>query len=240
MAAVGDRPELGEVHLRAGPQSQGTGPLSSRVELSLPARAALAVGVTVILAVTAVHLVATFFYLAPSNTVSDRYQGAINTWMEPYFRQGWSFFAPNPHTANLRVMARMSTSPGPPTHPSDWFDISSYYYSHSILHDPFPDHQAQNALTRAWEEYLKVATATPVTAAAGVQLVEPDRSRRGMIEQYFDNVALDVLKHRTHTRITAVQVLVSVSPISVSKASPGGQASEGGATISFPWKTLEP
>jgi hypothetical protein len=211
----------------------------SDAALSRPARVALVVGTSLIVTFTAIHLVATFFYLAPSNALSDRYHRELKAWMRPYFDQNWRLFAPNPTSVNVHVLARARAKGSGPGDVTAWVDISESYRSHGIVHNPFPDHQAQDALVHAWEQYTSNSSPLeekPVVHTK-VGLVEPDRSLRAMIEEYFNNLALRVLQPRTHQTIEAVQVQLRVDPIRPRGSAP---PAEPPVPTVWPWRPVRP
>jgi len=80
---------------------------------------------TLILAL-AVHFGFTLLYLAPANAVGLRARPIVNRYMEPYFRQNWSLFAPDPlvDTRHLLVSCRVSDGRGG-TRDTEWADITT-------------------------------------------------------------------------------------------------------------------
>jgi hypothetical protein len=88
-----------------------------------PSRAAI---VAVLMSlVLAVHFALTLAYLTPANPIRLEHQGPILAYMEPFFSQNWSLFAPDPtvDTRYLLVACRRH-SDGPDEH-AGWINITA-------------------------------------------------------------------------------------------------------------------
>lgn len=59
------------------------------------------------LAVTLVHVLLVFLYVAPPNAISKAYSQQVNAWVRPVFEQNWRLFAPNPQSVNRQISARV-------------------------------------------------------------------------------------------------------------------------------------
>ena len=120
---------------------------------SPPALTVLAGGAAVLLLATAWHLVAVFLAVAPSNTLSQKYQTQINAYVYPEFEQNWQLFAPNPLQDNIAVEVRVAVpdrSGGQTV--SGWTDLTAQDLAR-IRGNPFPSHLDQNLCRRAWDYY---------------------------------------------------------------------------------------
>lgn len=173
----------------------------------------LTVGVVAIVTATVLHLTAVFFYVAPTNTISTRYQAQLNNWVYPYFEQDWKLFAPNPVSENTRIYARVRTSTSESGPVSGWYDLTAVDYA-QIKDNPFPSHTTQNMLRRAWSLY-------PDTHDGQDRAV----SERGrMIGDYLRNIAVDrITKDFPAGSVRAIQLRVETTPI----PAPAGQSSSG-------------
>ena len=191
--------------------------------LSRPARLVVGAGAAVIVAVLLLQLGFTFLWNAPSNALSQRYSPQVHAWMYPFFEQNWQLFAPNPLSANQRVLVRVRTSGGQA--PSDWFDLTAMDFA-GIRHHPFPSHVSQNMLRRAWDGYQQTHD----------NAEQPLGERGRMFEVYLTNLAVDRLAGQVRGRIEAVQyeVLTTAIPAADWSADHGNQ--RGGTTTRLlPW-----
>jgi hypothetical protein len=141
----------------------------------------------------AVQLLATFFYDAPSNVVSQRYHTQLVWWMNPLLNQNWQLFAPNPISENVEVDARASV--GASGAITSWVDLSAIDYA-SNLDNPVPGHLAMNALRNAWLEYSDTHD-----ASGG-----PDSPMADTAQAYLANLVLGYLRPRESQQIDSVQV----------------------------------
>ncbi|WP_349372191.1 DUF5819 family protein [Streptomyces sp. G-G2] len=119
--------------------------------LSTPYRALAALALGAVAVTACWHLAMVFLHVAPSNTVSKRHTGAVDSWIYPEFEQNWKLFAPNPLQQNIAVEARaeIRTAAGRLT-TTAWRDLSAEDGA-EIRHNPLPSHTQQNELRRAWD-----------------------------------------------------------------------------------------
>jgi hypothetical protein len=59
-----------------------------------------------VVGLVALHVTITFFFNAPANPIKDAARGEINGYMQPFFGQNWSLFAPNPINSEDTVLVR--------------------------------------------------------------------------------------------------------------------------------------
>ncbi|MCD0482247.1 DUF5819 family protein [Streptacidiphilus sp. ASG 303] len=120
---------------------------------SAPALAVLCLVAVLLPTAAAWHLAAVFLHVAPSNSVSQRYQKDVDAWVYPEFEQNWKLFAPNPLQQNIAVEARVKTlGPDGSHHTGDWIGLTAQDAA-AIRHNPAPGHVEQNLLRRAWDVY---------------------------------------------------------------------------------------
>ena len=184
--------------------------------------------VVICLAVTLVHVVLVFLYVAPSNPISQRLSGPIRAWVSPYFEQNWLLFAPNPESNKTQIFARTGwTTPGGGHATSDWFDISAVDKA-GTKHNPYPSHTTQNMLRRAWSAYRSSHPDGDDVPGEWALL----RAK------YLRNLAVQrVTPHSPHP-FQVVQVKVVTQPI----APPGGGAADADepTTRVLPWWNVTP
>ncbi len=161
------------------------------------------VGVALCLATALVHVIMIFFYAAPSNTISQRYDEQINSWVYPYFEQSWRLFAPDPQSVNVQISVRTGqSSAGGGSHVSDWYDLSAVDHD-DVERNVFPSHTTQNMLRRAWELYLD-------SHGNG----DRARSERAsMIQQYLRNIAVERVREFRPGEFESIQLRVITQPI---------------------------
>ncbi|MFG3024747.1 DUF5819 family protein [Streptomyces sp. NPDC048254] len=117
--------------------------------------AALTATATVLLGAVLWHLGMVFLTLAPANSVTNRYQKAINGYIYPEFGQNWQMFAPNPLAQNMSVGARVQTlGRDGVRHVWDWENLS-FPHLNAMKHNPVPSHLDQNVLRRSWDFYTQ-------------------------------------------------------------------------------------
>jgi hypothetical protein len=89
----------------------------------LRARSAVAAGLIVVLLV---HFAMTILYLTPMNPVRLRLSSAVTWFMEPWFRQRWDLFAPEPVVASRYVWfaCRYTDGSGRTIVESPWYDMT--------------------------------------------------------------------------------------------------------------------
>jgi Family of unknown function (DUF5819) len=72
-----------------------------------------------------IHFLMTIAITMPPTPLTTEYGKAIDSWMHPYFLQGWSFFAPTPPTEDDFVIAQYKyTSPSGSIVESPWINLS--------------------------------------------------------------------------------------------------------------------
>jgi hypothetical protein len=178
--------------------------------------------VVVCLATSLLHVLLVFLYVAPPNTVSQRYSSQINGWIYPVFEQNWRVFAPDPESVTRQILARtMRTTPDGTQQVSDWFDLSAVDES-AVEHNFFPSHTTQNMLRRAWTSYLELHGSD-------------DRSnseRALMMQKYLRNIAVNRVAAQRHSTFEAIQLQVITRPIAAPAA-----ASSAGRTALPPMET---
>ncbi|TDC80205.1 DUF5819 family protein [Streptomyces hainanensis] len=143
--------------------------------LSLWSRGIIALSVAVLATYAIWHLAMVFFFVAPSNTVSEEYRSTVRGYMYPEFEQNWKLFAPNPLQRNVAVHARVEID-GQVT---DWVDLTAMDID-AIDHHPAPSHADQNLLRRAWDFYT----------GAHDEEGEPVGMRGELSESYIRRIAL--------------------------------------------------
>jgi hypothetical protein len=180
--------------------------------------------VVICLAVTLVHLVLVFFFVAPANPNSQRLNGPIQAWVSPYFEQNWLLFAPNPESNKTQILARTGWTTATGDHAtSDWFDISAVDKA-GTRHNPYPSHTTQNMLRRAWSAYQSSHPDGDESTSDGALL----RAK------YLRNLAVQrVTPHSPHA-FEVVQVKVVTQPI----APPGQSPTNEPYTRVLPWWTV--
>jgi hypothetical protein len=187
--------------------------------------------VVLCLAVTLVHLVLVFLYVAPPNPISQRLHRPIQAWVSPYFEQNWLLFAPNPESNNTQIFARTGWTTAAGDHQtSDWFDISAVDKA-DTRHNPFPSHTTQNMLRRAWSAYRSAHGDDDVSHTPWALL----RAK------YLRNLAVQrVTPHSPHT-FQVVQVKVVTQPIAPPAGTGDNQPDpDEPSTRVLPWWTVTP
>lgn len=91
--------------------------LSLRLRLTVTA-VAIACG-----ALLTIHFAATVLYLLPLNPLRIAYGSGVDEYMQPYFRQRWSLFAPDPPLDNKVLMLRCRLRSAQGVQESDWIDL---------------------------------------------------------------------------------------------------------------------
>lgn len=172
-----------------------------------PLSAGTGAAVALCLAVTLVHVLLVFLYVAPRNAISNAYSQQVNSWVRPVFEQNWRLFAPNPQSVNRQISARVrQTEPDGTVQVSGWIDLSAEDDS-AVKHSVFPSHTAQNMLRQAWNSYLK--------SHGGDN--QPRSERALMIEKYLRNIAADRVAAQRGGTFDSIQLRVISRPI----AAPG-------------------
>lgn len=141
--------------------------------LSRPARFAVALAGAVLVLATVWQMTTAFFFVAPSNTVSQEWGDTMDDYALPEFYRAWRLFAPNPVRVDVHVQMRVETR-GEGTgleRRSEWIDLSEQDYDrmrHALL-PSYTNHQ----LRRAWGNYDD--THDDETAARGQDGVDAAR-----------------------------------------------------------------
>lgn len=173
------------------PESQ---PTSEHAWLSRRARAVVAAVAVAVAAAVGIHVGMVFFYVAPSNVVSDKYAVEIYDYMAPELLQNWRLFAPEPLHVNrsLHARARVRTDDGTVT--SDWVDLSAIDVEGTRGH-LLPSH-TRNQLRKSWGTFTDTHNADhEATSMTGL-----------IVEAYLKRVALMRLSHRVDGEIAYVQL----------------------------------
>ncbi|MFF8607890.1 DUF5819 family protein [Streptomyces sp. NPDC015346] len=181
------------------------------------------------LAVTLVHVLLVFLYVAPSNAISKAYGQHINAWVQPLFSQNWRLFAPEPQSVNRQISARVGkTTPNGTTHVSDWIDVSSMDDS-AVKHNVFPSHTAQNMLRRAWNSYAETHDSND----------RPHSERAALIQEYLRNIAVDRVTAQRGGTFDSIQLRVTTlhiaPPRPANGSRPAAAAPAPAATRHLPW-----
>jgi hypothetical protein len=120
---------------------------------SLPSRLLLRTAAVALASAIAWHLGMIFLSNAPANTISQKYQGVINAYVNPEFEQNWQLFAPNPINVNNTVEVRVRTLTTDGSRPqSAWINLSAQDIAH-IRGNPLPSHADQDLLYAAWDYF---------------------------------------------------------------------------------------
>ncbi|GGU03396.1 MULTISPECIES: DUF5819 family protein [Streptomyces] len=218
-------------HAKDSQQDGGEGPSRNRGN-SEPPRLLIAgtgVAVALCLAVTLVHVLLVFLYVAPSNAISRAYSQQINAWVQPLFSQNWRLFAPDPQSVNRQVSARVGkTAPNGTTHVSDWIDLSSMDDS-AVKHNVFPSHTSQNMLRRAWNSYAETHGTDD----------RPHSERAALIQEYLRNIATDRVTAQRGGTFDSIQLRVTTVHIDPPRPADGSRQAAAApaptATRYLPW-----
>ncbi|SEC82965.1 hypothetical protein SAMN05428938_3089 [Streptomyces sp. KS_5] len=202
---------------QAGAESAAqNGGLRRTRESSGPLRLLIAgtgAAVALCLAVTLVHVVLVFLYVAPSNAISKAYNQQINAWVRPLFSQNWRLFAPEPQSVNRQISAKVRyTAPNGTRRVSGWIDLSSMDDS-AVKHHVFPSHTAQNMLRQAWNSYLKTHGSDD----------QPYSERALLIEKYLRNIAVDRVTAQQRGPFDSIQLRVTTLPIAPPRPADGSR-----------------
>ncbi|WP_285777838.1 DUF5819 family protein [Microtetraspora sp. NBRC 13810] len=72
------------------------------------------------------HFVAVFLFVAPRNAISAMSAPVVEGYINPYFRQNWELFAPDPVDYNSRVLVRAKVrDSGGAERQTGWLDITA-------------------------------------------------------------------------------------------------------------------
>jgi hypothetical protein len=198
--------------------------------LPRPLRTAVGVVAALFLAVSLVHVMLVFLYVAPSNEVSQRYSKQINMWIYPLFEQNWRLFAPDPASVTQQISARtIGTTSDGTRQVSGWFDLTAVDDA-AIHHDVFPSHTSQNMLRRAWDVYVE--------SHGNDDQSHTDRAL--MLQEYLRNIAVDRVVSARHSTFEAIQLRVVTRPIAASATSAGSPPPAPTNTRYLPWWEVAP
>jgi Family of unknown function (DUF5819) len=101
-------------------------------------RSAWVRGAAILLAlVLSFHFAATALWVSPAAPLGKALAPVLNPYMQPFFQQGWSLFAPNPYQGDFTLLlrARWTDRSTGELRTTDWVDISRREES-GILHNP--------------------------------------------------------------------------------------------------------
>ena len=93
----------------------------------------------VLVGIVAIHFAITFLWNAPSNPIRDALGGQVNGYMEPFFEQNWSLFAPNPVNTEDELLVRAEVL-DPDTgefETTEWESATELEWT-IVSHNPFP------------------------------------------------------------------------------------------------------
>ncbi|WP_034274840.1 DUF5819 family protein [Haloechinothrix halophila] len=178
------------------PESQPTGEPAG---LSRRARAVVAAVAGAVATAVLVHTGIVFFYIAPSNVVSEKYATEIYDYMAPELLQNWALFAPEPLHVNrsLHARARVKTDEG--TVNSEWIDLTAIDVA-GTRGNLLPSH-TRNQLRKGWRTFTNTHNADhEATSMTGL-----------IIESYLKRVALMRMSHHIDGEITEVQLRSATS-----------------------------
>ena len=200
------------VTARTGPQVRPSAGESSVPPgfsaLPRPLRAIVGVAAALCVAVSLVHVLLVFLYVAPSNPVSQRYSRQVNAWIYPLFEQNWRLFAPDPQSVTQQISARtFHVSADGTRQLSGWFDLTAVDDA-AINHNAFPSHTSQNMLRRAWDAY--VASHGNDDGATS--------ERAAMLQKYLRNIAVDRVSGYRHSTFEYIELRVITRPIAAAGA----------------------
>lgn len=93
----------------------------------------------VLLGAGALHIGATALWLTPTNPIREAAQGELSEYLQPFFRQNWNLFAPNPATSNpnLLVRAQVRDVDSGELVETEWFNVTAFETA-QLTHNPTP------------------------------------------------------------------------------------------------------
>jgi hypothetical protein len=147
--------------------------------LSLRSRLIIALAVGTLAVYAIYHLTLVFFFVSPTNTLSEEYDEGMREYIYPEFEQSWQLFAPNPLQRNVAVEVRAEMREDGGQRITDWISLSDMDIE-DIEHHPMPSHTAQNELRRAWDFFT----------GAHTEEGEPVGLRGEVSESYVARIAL--------------------------------------------------
>lgn len=153
--------------------------------------AATAVGLT--LAVVW-HLTTAFFFVAPNNTISERYGDTMSDYVRPEFYRAWKLFAPNPVQSEVNIQARAEVrQQDGGTRTTDWYDFTANDLAR-LRHDPMPS-EHPHLLRRAWSVYDDTHDDDG----------EPNGVRGQLTDHYLHRIVMQRMDRETPVDIHAVE-----------------------------------
>jgi Family of unknown function (DUF5819) len=177
--------------------------------------------VGVVSAIVAVGMVfwlgVVFLGAAPPTTVSANHPKALK-FADPWLKQNWALFAPNPVLVDTDIQARARSSSG---EVSEWVSFTDTDYA-GVRHHLWPSRQDQIELPRAWYTYAAFLAIPGAAQAPPAQI----------LQQYLRNVAVARLaaSGAVHGDIAAVQLEVRTTPMPAPTGANAAAANPGGAT----------
>lgn len=113
----------------------------------------------VVVGFPAIHLAITFLHNAPPNPVKESLQAEVDSYMQPFFGQNWSLFAPNPINSEDTILVRAKVDdPGTgEQRTTDWVNATEREWSvvHHSLAPPRVNKLSSNLhrrLQNAWDD----------------------------------------------------------------------------------------
>ena len=93
----------------------------------------------VLVLVLSFHFAATALWVSPADPMHDALAPVLNPYMQPFFQQGWSLFAPNPWSGDYTFLlrARWTDRSTGRLWTSDWVDATTPEWDgivHNLLH----------------------------------------------------------------------------------------------------------
>ncbi|WEO97452.1 DUF5819 family protein [Streptomyces sp. FXJ1.172] len=176
------------------------------------------------------HLCMVFLTLAPANSVTNRYQKAINGYIYPEFGQNWQMFAPNPLAQNVSVGARVQTLGRDGTrHTWSWENLS-FPHLQAMKHNPVPSHLDQNVLRRSWDFY---------TESHDLKDKPTNGMRSELSAEYLTRIALQHFGHQWNgERIVRIQLASRTNAVAPPKWT-GQKTPDTTAYRILPWWPVE-
>ena len=101
-------------------------------------RSAWVRGAAVVLGlVLSFHFAVTALWVSPADPIYDALAPIVHPYMQPFFQQGWSLFAPNPYQGNHAFLfrARWTDRSTGQLRTSDWVNVTTREWS-GIFHNP--------------------------------------------------------------------------------------------------------
>ncbi|MGP3964071.1 DUF5819 family protein [Nonomuraea sp. 3N208] len=161
------------------------------------------------------HFIATFLYLAPRNPISEQSASIVNDYINPYFRQGWGLFAPDPVDYNTRVLvrAKIRDSTGM-ERTAGWTDISKPGIE-KVRGSLFPARLSRlvigghQIMTEAEVEPATTSQKSEDAAVTPDSPSAPDPIARWQAVRHMSAIATLAARAQWGNKITAVQVRIS-------------------------------